>query len=83
MRVKPGRIAQAAELLEVYLEQLAIGKRTLLDVLDIQNELFRARSGLVSAEFQLRLAEYRLLATGGRFLASMGLTSQKTVLTRR
>jgi adhesin transport system outer membrane protein len=76
-------VTSTEEVLAVYLEQLAIGKRTLLDVLDIQNELFRARSGLVSAEFQLRLAEYRLLATGGRFLASMGLTSQKTVLTRR
>ena len=66
-------VTSTEEVLEVYLEQLAIGKRTLLDVLDIQNELFRARSGLVSAEFQLRLAEYRLLATGGQFLANFGL----------
>ena len=65
-------VTSTEEVLAVYLEQLAIGKRTLLDVLDIQNELFRARSGLVSAEFQLRLAEYRMLATGGQFLGSMG-----------
>jgi adhesin transport system outer membrane protein len=68
-------VTSTEEVLEVYLEQLAIGKRTLLDVLDIQNELFRARSGLVSAEFQLRLAEYRLLATGGQFLANFGLNT--------
>ena len=76
-------VTSTEEVLAVYLEQLAIGKRTLLDVLDIQNELFRARSGLVSAEFQLRLAEYRLLATGGQFLGSMGLTNQRAALTRR
>ena len=76
-------VTSTEEVLEVYLEQLAIGKRTLLDVLDIQNELFRARSGLVSAEFQLRLAEFRLLATGGQFLASMGLGNQAAALTRR
>ena len=69
-------VTSTEEVLEVYLEQLAIGKRTLLDVLDIQNELFRARSGLVSAEF-------RLLATGGQFLASMGLGNQAAALTRR
>ncbi|MBT3460904.1 MAG: TolC family outer membrane protein [Gammaproteobacteria bacterium] len=69
-------VTSTEEVLEVYLEQLSIGKRSLLDVLDIQNELFRARSGLVSAEFQLRLAEYRLLATGGQFLTSMGFTNQ-------
>ena len=68
-------VTSTEEVLEVYLEQLAIGKRTLLDVLDIQNELFRARSALVAAEFQLRLAEYRLLATGGQFLESLGLAS--------
>ncbi|HAJ29183.1 MAG TPA: hypothetical protein DCL32_03325, partial [Gammaproteobacteria bacterium] len=76
-------VTSTEEVLAVYLEQLAIGKRTLLDVLDIQNELFRARSGLVSAEFQLRLAEYRLLATGGQFLGSMGLANQRAALTRR
>jgi len=76
-------VSSTEEVLEVYLEQLAIGKRTLLDVLDIQNELFRARSGLVSAEFQLRLAEYRLLATGGRFLGSIGLSNLKASLTKR
>ena len=76
-------VTSTEEVLAVYLEQLAIGKRTLLDVLDIQNELFRARSGLVSAEFQLRLAEYRMLATGGGFLASMGLTNPKGTLSRR
>ena len=69
-------VTSTEEVLEVYLEQLSIGKRSLLDVLDIQNELFRARSGLVSAEFQLRLAEYRLLATGGQFLTSMGFRNQ-------
>ena len=69
-------VTSTEEVLEVYLEQLSIGKRSLLDVLDIQNELFRARSGLVSAEFQLRLAEYRLLATGGQFLTSMGFANQ-------
>ena len=69
-------VTSTEEVLVVYLEQLAIGKRTLLDVLDIQNELFRARSALVAAEFQLRLSEYRLLATGGLFLEHLGLAER-------
>jgi len=68
-------VTSTEEVLEVYKEQLALGKRTLLDLLDIQNELFRARSAYMIAEFGLRLAEYRILASSGTFLQSLGITS--------
>lgn len=56
------------EVLEVYNEQLSLGKRTLLDVLDVQNELLRARVGYVSGQYTLRLARYRVLASLGQLL---------------
>ncbi|NDG94186.1 MAG: hypothetical protein EBY55_13740, partial [Gammaproteobacteria bacterium] len=75
MEYLQAHVTSTEEVLEVYKEQLALGKRTLLDLLDIQNELFRARSAYITAEFGLRLAEYRLLAANGQFLRSLGITS--------
>jgi len=75
MEYLQAHVTSTEEVLEVYKEQLALGKRTLLDLLDIQNELFRARSAYMIAEFGLRLAEYRILASSGTFLQSLGITS--------
>jgi len=75
MEYLQAHVTSTEEVLEVYKEQLALGKRTLLDLLDIQNELFRARSAYMIAEFGLRLTEYRILASSGTFLQSLGITS--------
>ena len=60
-------------MLVVYNEQLSLGKRTLLDLLDVQNELLRAKVAHVSGRYAERLAEYRVLAATGQLLDSMGL----------
>ena len=77
MEYLQAHVTSTEEVLEVYKEQLALGKRTLLDLLDIQNELFRARSAYITAEFSLRLGEYRLLAANGEFLRSLGVTASQ------
>ena len=61
------------EVLEVYKEQLTLGKRSLLDVLDVQNELLRAQASFLSGETNLRLAQYRLLTSTSSLLSHFGL----------
>lgn len=54
-----------------YKDQFELDRRTLLDVLDSQNELFVSRSNAVNAEYLEMLAVYRLLALQGRLLPTM------------
>ncbi len=54
-----------------YREQFTIGKRTLLDLLDSENELFQSSNSLTSAVYQEIRARYRVLAAVGKLLVSM------------
>lgn len=54
-----------------YQKQFDLGKRSLLDLLDAENELFEARRAFVSAERDFALSQYRILNATGRLLASM------------
>jgi len=51
-----------AKVRDAYRQQFQIGQRSLLDLLDTENELFEARQALVNAEFDLQTAQYRWLA---------------------
>lgn len=61
------------EVLDVYNEQLSLGKRTLLDVLDVQNELLRAKVAYVSGQYTESLARYRVLASVGGLLSTLSV----------
>ncbi len=56
-----------------YRDQFELGRRTLLDVLDAQNEHFVSRSNTINAEYLEMLAMYRLMALQGRLLDSMNI----------
>lgn len=58
---------------DAYREQFDVAQRTLLDVLDAENELFVSRGQLVTSEVNETLARYRILALGGQLLASLGV----------
>ncbi|MEY4884103.1 MAG: hypothetical protein RIS34_1957 [Pseudomonadota bacterium] len=58
---------------EAYRQQFDIGQRSLLDLLDTENELYQARRALTNAEFDLRLAKARVLATSGTLLSALQL----------
>ncbi len=58
---------------QAYLQQFQIGQRTLLDLLDTENELFDARRALVNATYDLKKAEYHWLALSHKLLPSLGL----------
>ena len=60
------RVTAAEIALEGAEQELAVGTRITLDVLDQERELLEARLGLVDAERQAYIATHQLLATTGR-----------------
>ena len=66
-------VDQAQAVVESYAEQFRIGRRSLLDVLNAENELFTARSNAVTTEIDLSLAAWRLLSSRGYLAAELGL----------
>lgn len=62
-----------AEVVKAYKDQFNLDRRTLLDVLDAQNELFVSRSNTVNSEFLEMFAVYRLLALKGKLLPVIGV----------
>lgn len=63
---------------DAYRKQFDIGQRTLLDLLDTENELFQAKRAYVNAEYDLGIAYVRTHAGMGNALAALGLTKQDT-----
>lgn len=59
------------EVAKAYKDQFSLDRRTLLDVLDAQNELFVSRSNTVNSEFLEMLAVYRLLALKGQLMPTL------------
>lgn len=56
-----------------YAEQFNIGQRTLLDLLDAENEYFQASRALVTAQGELETAHARSLAAMGSLLPALGI----------
>lgn len=57
-----------------YREQFNIGKRTLLDLLDGENELFQSSQNLTSAIYQEAFARYRILEAMGQLLETLSIS---------
>lgn len=57
-----------------YQKQFNIGQRTLLDLLDTENEYFVANSNYVDGKYRLLFAHYRLLQAMGQLLPAMSIT---------
>jgi type I secretion outer membrane protein, TolC family len=54
-----------------YRKQFLLGTRSLLDVLNTENELFEARQNAVNTDYDELYAEYRILNATGRLLDSV------------
>lgn len=63
---------------DAYRKQFDIGQRTLLDVLDTENELFQARRAYTNAEYDLQTAYARTHAGIGTLFAVLGLSRLPT-----
>ncbi|MBC7917245.1 MAG: TolC family outer membrane protein [Rhodoferax sp.] len=53
---------------QAYQQQFDIGQRSLLDLLDTENELYQARRALANAVYDLSLSDVRVLAVSGTLL---------------
>jgi adhesin transport system outer membrane protein len=58
---------------EAYLQQFRIGQRSLLDLLDTENELFQSRRALINATYDVQIAQYRWLALSHKLLPTLDL----------
>lgn len=65
---------EAEETVRAYAQEYQIGQRTLLDLLDSQNELFSARRAYVQGRYEVLLGEYRILRDMGLSIAALNLT---------
>lgn len=62
-----------AKVRQAYQQQFQIGERTLLDLLNTENELFDARRALVHAQYDLKKSEYQWLMQSGQVLTALGV----------
>ncbi len=58
---------------QAYQQQFDIGQRSLLDLLDTENELYQARRSLAASEYDLQLAKARVLAISDSLLKALEL----------
>jgi adhesin transport system outer membrane protein len=56
-----------------YVQQYELGQRTLIDILDIQNEMFISQTNMVTEEFSGRYSVFRVLGAMGRLLPALGI----------
>jgi len=61
-----------------YKEQFKVGQRSLLDLLDTENELYQARQDFLNAEFTEISAQYRILHAMGRLVEALRITRPST-----
>ena len=60
---------------DAYQEQFVLGQRSLLDVLDAENELFNSSSQAATANGNALIAAYRLKALTGELIPSFGIST--------
>lgn len=62
---------------DAYQKQFEIGQRTLLDLLDSENELYLARRSLAGSKNQQMLGQFRVLTSTGSLLDYLGIPLPK------
>ena len=62
--------AQGSQLVFGYEKQFRVGRRSLLDLLNVQNDLYNYQTAAVNASFDERVARARILASMGRLASS-------------
>ncbi|MDM8557720.1 TolC family outer membrane protein [Candidatus Parabeggiatoa sp. HSG14] len=68
------------DVLESYKEQFKLGQRSLLDVLDSENEHFNARASLVSAQYTEILSIFKILESTSSLLKTLSINLPKEAL---
>lgn len=58
---------------DAYEEQVRLGIRSLLDLLDAENEFFEASRSVVNADYDLLFSTYRIIASMGKLRDELGI----------
>jgi adhesin transport system outer membrane protein len=66
---------------DAYQQQFSLGQRTLLDLLDSENEVFRARTALTNTQYDEMYAMYRILNSMGMLLQSLNVEAPESATT--
>lgn len=67
-------VASSRQVRNSYADEFLVGRRTLLDLLDSDNQLFNARAALSTARYTKIFADYRIMAATGSLLSAMNVT---------
>ena len=68
---------EASGVLSAYREQFDIGRRSLLDVLDSENEFFQAERSYVNGTYDLEINRLQTLHSMGRLLDTLAVSSEE------
>ncbi|MFP3978028.1 MULTISPECIES: TolC family outer membrane protein [Marinobacter] len=68
---------KATGVLAAYREQFDIGRRSLLDVLDSENELFQAERAYINGSYDLEINRLQTLHSMGRLLTTLNVNSEE------
>ncbi len=68
-------MAASKQTRKAYAKQFDIGQRSLLDLLDTENEVFESSKAFLTAEYTNQFAQYRILAGMGKLLDSLEVGS--------
>ena len=70
-------VMQSKETQKLYSQQFKVGRRTLLDLLDSQNELFQARKAYVAADYDYLYAQFRVISSMSYILDALNVNVMK------
>ena len=70
---------ESEKTLTAYQKQFDIGRRTLVDLLDAENELFEARREFLLADRDRFLTQYRVLNAMGELLAVLNVNRESVL----
>jgi adhesin transport system outer membrane protein len=66
-------VRAATDTKAAYLKQFNIGRRTLLDLLNTENELVDARRALINASYDKLFSQYRIFNSMGQLVREIGV----------
>lgn len=69
-------LASTEQVLDAYRAQYEVDKRTLLDTLNAESEMYQAKIDLANGRYDLLAAQYRLLGEMGVLVKSFGLAEE-------
>ncbi|MBF0446170.1 MAG: TolC family protein, partial [Magnetococcales bacterium] len=62
---------------DTFMEQFSVGRKTLFNLLDVEQSLFISKNNMIAEKYNVTLAGYNLLATQGLLLKTLGANTPR------